>query len=593
MKEQRRENTRGKRKSVNDVKTTAIRKENHILMKNLKVKHKLLLGFGILIVLMMSVSFLSVSGLNALHQENNTLINKTLANKDYLWEMRRNLMSEQRYELMAFVVEDPQSVREYLNKAQEEVEKNSALLDKYKLNYRVDAGKINDLESCFREQTEPRAEIAALLEKSTEESTAKAFQIFESELRPLLDQQADILADIGSDQDHLARVQAETGEKNYWGTLAVTVCLIALALVISFVVICRLVNAIIPPLLEIENAAHALSRGDFNTHITYESADELGKTCRSIHNSFEKLKHIISEISLVMSALSQGDLTVGISMEFPGEMKEIETSIHKLIDNLNESMGAIYSSVGQIDSGASQVSSGAQALAQGAAEQASSVEELAAAIADVSHQVQENSENAQKANSLATASGNVARSTREDMDKMVSAMQEISETAQNIKKVIKVIDDIAFQTNILALNAAVEAARAGNAGKGFAVVADEVRSLAGKSAEAAKNTTALIESAIAAVSHGEEIAGKTSDTFEDLADKVQEVVSTIGEISAASRAQANAIQEITAGVDQISTVVQTNSATSEQSAAASEELSGQANILSYLVKRFRLSDTLL
>ena len=219
------------------------------------------------------------------------------------------------------------------------------------------------------------------------------------------------------------------------------------------------------------------------------------------------------------------------------------------------------------------------------------MEELAATITDVSNQVQENSENAEKANFLATASGNVAQSTREDMDKMISAMQEISETAQSIKKVIKVIDDIAFQTNILALNAAVEAARAGSAGKGFAVVADEVRNLAGKSAEAAKNTTALIESAIVAVSNGEEIMGKTSDTFEELVDKVQEVVSTIGKISAASIEQAGAIKEITSGVDQIATVVHNNSATSEESAAASEELSGQANMLNSLVKRFRLAET--
>ena len=202
-----------------------------------------------------------------------------------------------------------------------------------------------------------------------------------------------------------------------------------------------------------------------------------------------------------------------------------------------------------------------------------------------------NSENAGTASALATASGEVAQSTLENMNEMTSAMQEISLAAENIKKVIKVIDDIAFQTNILSLNAAVEAARAGSAGKGFAVVADEVRNLAGKSSEAVKSTTSLIESALDAVSHGEEIAERTHTAFEKLAEQVQKVVSTIGEISDASREQADAIQEITSGVDQISSVIQTNSATSQESAAASEELSGQANMLNSLVNRFRLSQS--
>ena len=206
-------------------------------------------------------------------------------------------------------------------------------------------------------------------------------------------------------------------------------------------------------------------------------------------------------------------------------------------------MRSIQESANQISAGADQVSSGAQALAQGATEQANSVEELSDAISEVSGQVQANSENAEKANALAADSGKVAQYTLKDMNEMISAMREISTNAEDIKKVIKVIDDIAFQTNILALNAAVEAARAGSAGKGFAVVADEVRNLAGKSSEAAKGTTELIESALTAVSHGEKIAEKTNTAFEELARKVQEVVETIGEISTTCTAQFRIIRD--------------------------------------------------
>ena len=558
-------------------------------MKNLKVKSKLLLGFGILIFLMLGVSLSSVIGLRALNRENNTLIKKTLANTNYVWEMRRNLISEQRYELMAFAESDLGSIKNNLDMAQQEVDKNTSLLEEYKKNYRVDKSKVDQLEKLLEEEAAPRQKFMNLLSQGTETGNTEAYALFENEFKPLLDDQAQLLSDIGNEQISLAEAQTKKAAVTYYKTLAVTVGLIVIALVVSVIVIKKLVKGITAPLAEIENATNSLSRGDFDVQITYDSKDEFGKTCKNMQNSFSALKVIISDISAVLGALSKGDLTTGVSVEFPGQMREIAVSIQTLTANLNESMRSIQESANQISAGADQVSSGAQALAQGATEQANSVEELSDAISEVSGQVQANSENAEKANALAADSGKVAQYTLKDMNEMISAMREISTNAEDIKKVIKVIDDIAFQTNILALNAAVEAARAGSAGKGFAVVADEVRNLAGKSSEAAKGTTELIESALTAVSHGEKIAEKTNTAFEELARKVQEVVETIGEISSASREQADAIREITAGGDQISSVVQMNSATSEESAAASEELSGQAGVLNDLVRQFRLA----
>lgn len=554
------------------------------------MRNKLLLGSSVLVIMMVVIAAMSILGLRALHGQNSTLINKTLANTSYVWEMRRNLISEQRYELMALANDDRQASLEWLNSAQEEVDKNAVLLETYKQNYRVDASKVSELESYFNAEAAPRAEMLALLKQETEEADEAAFQIFHDELKPLLDKQAELLADIGSDQDDLAIAQVAAGQRTYQGTMIITIALIVLAIVVSAAIAFRLIRLITSPLLEIENAARSLSNGDFETHITYESKDEMGSTCKSMQESFTILKSIIMDINSVLGALSRGDLSVATSVDFPGEMQEIETSIAKLIQKLNLSFGEIRGAADQINSGAEQVSNGAQALAQGATEQASSVEELAATITEISRQVQTNSENAQKANVIAADAGKVADMTLEDMREMIAAMQEIMTTSENIGKIIKVIDDIAFQTNILALNAAVEAARAGSAGKGFAVVADEVRNLAGKSADAAKSTTELIDSTIKAVSHGEEIAGKANAAFEELSAKVSEVVSTVNMISEASTEQAANIQQITVGVDQISSVVQTNSATSEESAAASEELAGQASTLDRLVAQFKLAD---
>lgn len=257
---------------------------------------------------------------------------------------------------------------------------------------------------------------------------------------------------------------------------------------------------------------------------------------------------------------------------------------------LSSTLSQINQAANQVSAGSDQVSSGAQALSQGATEQASSVEELAATITDISGQVKSNAESALNAKEKSEMAGTEIAASNQKMQELIAAMEEISKSSQEIGKVIKTIEDIAFQTNILALNAAVEAARAGAAGKGFAVVADEVRNLASKSADAAKSTTALIEGAITAVSNGTQLVDVTAKSLLSVVTGTQEVASIVNDISTASAEQASSIAQVTQGIDQISSVVQTNSATAEESAAASEELSGQAQMLNNLVGQFKLKD---
>lgn len=335
-----------------------------------------------------------------------------------------------------------------------------------------------------------------------------------------------------------------------------------------------------------------LSQGDLNTAVPEASSkDEVGVMLNSLKSTTEFLNIIIGDIGQSLGAMAQGNLTVGPAVTYKGDFDALKVSVNTILTSLNDTLGQINTASDQVSSGSEQMSFGAQALSQGATEQAASVEELAATINEISHQVKENAGNANIASDkMATTSDDINKSNGK-MKLLIGAMENISQSSQEIGKVIKTIEDIAFQTNILALNAAVEAARAGVAGKGFAVVADEVRSLASKSAEAAKGTTALIEGSIEAVANGTQLADDTAKSLFAVVDIANEVAVIVDKISKASDEQANAITQVTMGVDQISSVVQTNSATAEESAASSEELSGQAQMLKQLVGRFQLKNT--
>ncbi len=311
----------------------------------------------------------------------------------------------------------------------------------------------------------------------------------------------------------------------------------------------------------------------------------------NLHSAVSAITGYIGEISGVLAAMSGGDLNQEITSEYKGDFIALKESINGIANSLSSVLLEINTAADQVASGTRQVSDGSQTISQGATEQASAIEELTASITEIAAQTKQNAANANRANELSIAAKEDAVKGNDQMKGMQQAMAEINESSENISKIIKVIDDIAFQTNILALNAAVEAARAGQHGRGFAVVAEEVRNLAARSANAAKETTELIEGSIKKAEAGTKIADNTAAALGNIVNGVEKAVQLVGEIAVASNEQATGIAQVNRGIEQLSDVVQNNSATSEETAAASEELSGQADMLKAMVAQFILKNS--
>ena len=353
-------------------------------------------------------------------------------------------------------------------------------------------------------------------------------------------------------------------------------------------------RAVSRPLFRLTILAQTLEQGDLglNQHETMtvdiHSDDEIGLLAQSFDGTISRLRNYIGEISSVLESVADGDLTPQITQEYIGDFASIRTSVNDIIQKLNSTIGQIVASSEHVANGADQMSTASQALNQGAMEQSGAVEGLEETMREVSERIQQTAENAQHAREQVGEMGLQLAESNQKMQEMITAMGEINDSSDAIGKIIKTIEDIAFQTNILALNAAVEAVRAGTAGKGFSVVADEVRNLASKSAEASRSTTSLIERSAAAVSQGTQIANITAEQLSGVVDRANGIVGTINGIAADTQIQADAAGQIQTQVNQISSVVQTNSAAAEESAATSEELSNQAGVLKQLVRTFRL-----
>ncbi len=371
------------------------------------------------------------------------------------------------------------------------------------------------------------------------------------------------------------------------------VCAVAAALII-LISLLRL-RQVGRDLMAVEGAMERLGRlelnGDSRLDRLRTRRDEIGMIAATTARVSCLLQNAVTDVDRTLSRMADGDLTSDAAQDaslYIGDFSSLSNSLDTIREKLDKLLGNVANVSRQVTAGAEQLSSGAQTLAQGSTEQAGTVEMLSATVEEISGHVGENAKRALQANTQAEQTAKMMEKSKEEMDRMIVAMDEINDASGEISKIIKTIEDIAFQTNILALNASVEAARAGEAGKGFSVVANEVRNLAGKSAEASQSTAALIEKSVHAVDKGTEIARAAAASLEQIVSMSKTNATLIQAISDASAEQAGAVSHVSQGLEQISSVVQTNSSMAEENAASSRELSGQAQILRKFITQFKL-----